>query len=88
MEEELYGNMILEEGKIKSIKCIENEKPTYNIYIDNLQTLEEVAKSEDALNSYNTKIKNNKIEIKGVTIGKKIKLTFTKIILKIVSWFR
>ncbi|MFC1666111.1 hypothetical protein ACFLZF_00135, partial [Nanoarchaeota archaeon] len=88
LEENFNGSLILEEKKITSIKCTENQKPTYNIYIDKFQTLEEIQNSQDPLNLYNEKLKNKQIEIKGTTFGKKIKLAFTKITLKVVSWFK
>lgn len=88
LEENFNGSLIIEEGKIISMKCEENKDNTYYVYINNLATLEEISKAEDSLGLYNEKVKNKEIEIKGATLGKKIKLTFTKIILKIVSWFR
>ncbi|MEN7981851.1 MAG: hypothetical protein ABFQ65_00190 [Nanoarchaeota archaeon] len=88
LEENFSGSLIIEEGKINSMKCEENKDNTYYIYINNLKTLEEISKSEDSLGLYNEKVKNKEIEIKGATLGKKIKLTFTKIVLKIVSWFK
>jgi hypothetical protein len=87
-EENLSGSMTIEERKIVSIKCEKNEDNTYDVYIDNLKTIEEIGESEDFLDIYNKKIKNKEIKIKGATLGKKIKLTFTQIILKIISWFK
>ena len=86
--ENISGSLVVDEGKIISVACVENENVTYNVYIDNFQTIEEVGEAEDFLGKYNEKVANNQIEIKGATLGKKIKLAFTKFVLKIVSWFR
>jgi hypothetical protein len=86
--ENINGSLVVEDGKIISIACVENENVTYNVYIDNFQTIEEIGDAEDFLGKYNEKIANNQIEIKGATFGKKMKLVFTKIALKVASWFR
>lgn len=87
LEENLNTSLILEDSQIKEIKCQENQKPTYNVYIKNLNTIKDFQNSSDFLELYNQKTKNKEIELKGATFTKKLKLTFTKIALKIASWF-
>ena len=75
-EENLSGSIIIENSSFKSIACENNKNATYEIHIKNLNTVEDIVKSEDFLGTYNEKIGNNEIEIKGVTVGKKIKMVF------------
>ena len=80
------GTLTIEDGKIKDIKCSQEGKATYNLYIKNERVIDDLLKSGniDLLNDY---LGNGNIDISGVTTSKKIKLFFTKILLKIGSWF-
>ncbi|MCW8965403.1 MAG: hypothetical protein OQK82_01755 [Candidatus Pacearchaeota archaeon] len=87
-EEILNGSIILENKTVTSANCQENQNPTYNIYIKNLETIKDFADSNNTLELYNQKIKNKEIEIKGATLTKKIKMAFINLLIKIASWFR
>lgn len=86
-QETLFGSITLEEKIITDLSCSENNESTYEIWIKDSSVIEDIANSENPLEELNKKLSNEEIDIKGKTFGKKIKLFFTKIILKIASWF-
>jgi hypothetical protein len=85
--DEFLANLVTEDRKLKSIGCKEVNDPTYNIYIKKFNVVEEIKESDNPIDFINDKIKNKEIDIQGVTASKKIKGFFTKITIRIASWF-
>ena len=86
IEEEIFGHFTISESTISDFGCVENKNATYNIIIKDSSTIEDLMKNF-SVESLNSKLSSGEIEIKGITVGKKIKLFFTKIGLKFLNWF-
>lgn len=82
LSEEIYGNLQIENKTVSGFDCTENENPSYNIYIESFDTVEDFISSDDFLTTYKEKSNSGEIVVKGVGLGKKIKLFFVKIFLK------
>lgn len=82
ISEEIYGNLVIEESVIEDFSCVENEDASYELTIKDLETMKKFVGSEDYIQTYKEMKKSGEIEIKGVGLGKKIKLAFVNFILK------
>lgn len=87
ISEDFFGSLKIVEHKIQDFVCKENENNTYDIFIKDYSTILGAIESGDKMNYFSEKLNKGEIEIKGVTFGKKFKLFFTKIGLKIANWF-
>jgi len=85
LAEESFGYLEINESIISDIGCEENENPSYEIYIKDYSVFTQFEKGFD-LDKLNSML-GDEIIIKGVGIGKKFKLFFVKIGLKVASWF-
>lgn len=81
IENETFGNIVLENKTLKSFSCIENQSATYKIYIKNTSVINDFMNSDDFMGTYKNKTSSGEIEVKGVGLGKKIKLGFVKFFL-------
>lgn len=82
LNEGAYGNLVIQNKTIANFSCEESEEPTYKIHVETTQTIEDFLNSNDTLETYKIKSDSGEIEIKGVGLGKKIKLAFVKFFLK------
>lgn len=82
VSEEIYGNIVLEEKIIVDFSCSESENPTYNLFIKDLEGVRKFVESENFLENYKEMQKSGEIKIKAIGFGRKIKLTFIKLVLK------
>lgn len=80
------GSIIIEEGVITHIGCDQIENATVDIKVKNVQTLKDIYAAEDVSETFDEKL-DNEIITEGKTTGTEVKLFFTKIALKIISWF-
>ncbi len=84
LENEIFSSIEIKERKIINLSCLENSNPTYNIKIKAYSTIQEIIQAEDSFSTIKTKIENREIEIQGIGVLNKIKIYFTKLLLK---WF-
>jgi hypothetical protein len=82
IENETFGNIVLENKTIKDFSCKENQYATYKVHINNLSSLNDFMNSKDFIGTYKNKTKSGEIDINGVGLGKKIKLSFVNLFLK------
>lgn len=82
VSEEIYGNIVLEEKVIIDFSCSESEDPTYNLFIQDFESVKKFVESENYLETYKEMQRSEEIKIKAVGFGRKIKLTFIKFVLK------
>jgi hypothetical protein len=82
---EAFGNLEIKERIILDIGCEESETPSYKIYIKDYSIFTQFEQGFD-LDKLNSML-GDEIIIKGVGFGKKAKLFFLKIGLKIAGWF-
>ena len=87
IEEEIFGSIEIINSTISDFGCIENEDRTYEVYIKDYSVLSSFGESDDFFGTFQENLKNKNIEIEGVGFGKKVKMFFTKIGLKIFGWF-
>jgi hypothetical protein len=80
---DIIGHIKLENRIVKSIDCNLIENPDFIVKVKDL----EVVKSITSADTLNQALKANEITIEGQSITKKIKNTFTKLGIKIVSLF-
>lgn len=86
--DEVIGHVIVEDKEITSVGCTETDsEATYTVEIKDLQTVKDVFESNNTIDVFDKKISNKDIDVKGATFTKSVKLFFTKIGLKIGSWF-
>lgn len=83
----ILGSLKIENKKIKSLDCKENENVTMTIYIKDKKTINDILNSEDMLESYLDKKSSGELIIKGASFSKKTKLFFANIGARIASWF-
>lgn len=81
---EIYGYFKVEEKIITDFDCSKNELATYDLFIVGEKTISDIILSENPQNTFLEKFKNKEIELKGKTLGRKIKAFFVKIGIK---WF-
>jgi len=81
------GNLILTDGVVESYSCDTIENPTFNVYIEGKDTIDEILGAESMVDELVSKLNSKEIKVEGQTTGKKIKGFFTKIGLNIASWF-
>ncbi|MBT4376779.1 hypothetical protein HOD29_05375 [archaeon] len=82
--EEIFGNIVIEESIVKDFGCVVNDEVTYRVYILDGGVLLDFAETEEVMELVQEKLDNKEILVKGVGLGKKIKWSFTKLLLK---WF-
>jgi hypothetical protein len=89
IDEEFFISMELDEKKVGSISCEVSEKPTYNIYVKSELILDTIGNKEEInpLDYYNENRKNGNLDIKPIGFGRKLKMGFINLGLKIASWF-
>lgn len=80
--EEVYGSLEISKGIVIDFSCLENENPTYGVYVNSQETVNYIATSEDILEAYEEKSASGELAIKGFGFGKKIKLAFVKLFFK------
>lgn len=81
---ESYGNLIIKNKTIYDFSCIENENATYKVYVKDISVIKDFSESDDFIGTYKNKTSVDEIEIKGIGLGKKIKLAFVKLFLKFI----
>jgi len=87
LSDKSIGHMKIEDRVIVSIGCEESENPTYNIYVRDMDVIEDIKNSEKPIEEFNNKLKNKDIVMEGTSFGKKIKGLFTRLGIMIASWF-
>ncbi|NQV08576.1 hypothetical protein HQ529_01845 [Candidatus Woesearchaeota archaeon] len=87
MSEEPVGSFIIEEKIVTEYNCSLMDVPTYNIYVEDVQTIKDINDAESPLDELNNKIKNKEIVVQGINFSKKFKFFFTKAAIRIGSWF-
>lgn len=85
LQENFSGSLELKDGKVVSVSCEENKDKTYDIYIQNLTTIEDFQNSGNPLGVFNEKLGDGEITVKGVSFGKKVKFAVTKFVLRFLS---
>ena len=83
LEKKEFVSISIEKGTIVNFSCEMNENFTYNIMVDNYQTINDFTNNL-SIELLNQKISDKNIEIKGKSVGKKLKWFFSKFALK---WF-
>ena len=86
MEGNPLGHIKIEDKKITEVSCTTVNESTYNIYLKDLQTLKDIKASEHKLDTLDDKL-GKEIIVEGTSIGKSVKLFFSKFGLKVGSWF-
>lgn len=86
-DNEVIGHVTITEKKVTTFSCESNDKPTFNIYIKDKSTISDITSAEKPLDELNAKLSNKDIELKGASVGKKMKGFFTRMGLKIAGWF-
>lgn len=81
------GHIELYKKKIKSFDCNITNKPTYNVYVKDIATLQDIDNSENSIKELSQKLSSKDIKIEGTSIFKKIKMVFAKIGLSIANMF-
>jgi len=84
LENQTYGNLILVNKTISDFSCSENENATYKVYVKNTSVIQKFMESNDSLQTYKNETSSGNIEIKGVGLGRQIKLFFAKIALNFI----
>lgn len=83
----VVGHIVIEDREVTSVGCDLTTDQTFNIYVKDLDTVKYIAESEKPIDAFNEKLSSKDIEIKGEQVTKKIKGFFTKVGVRIASWF-
>ncbi len=83
--DENFGYLEISESVVSDLGCEENPEATYNVYIKDYSVFL-AFETGFTLDKFNSML-GDEIQIKGVGFGKKTKMFFTKIGLKIAGWF-
>lgn len=86
-DDEIVGHAIIEKKVISSIDCSLIEDPTYNIYILDLQTIEDIYAAESRIDELNRKLDSGDIRVEGTSTMKSVMVAFTRLGLKVAGWF-
>jgi hypothetical protein len=87
-ENETVGYVAIEDGKLAAFACNESSPDyTYRVYIESAQTIEDIVIADAPADALDDKMSEGEIRIEGRTFGKKVKSFFTRIGIKIASWF-
>ncbi|MGM5488163.1 MAG: hypothetical protein ACQESG_04405 [Nanobdellota archaeon] len=86
MQGETMGHVVLDNGTVTSFSCDQSDSPTYNVHIQSPDVIETIASSDNPLKTLNGML-GSEIEVKGTTVGKKVKGFFTRLALSIGAWF-
>lgn len=85
---ELIGRIMLNNRQLAIVDCcVAFEDYTYEIYVDSLQTLQDIDESESRSAELLKKMSQDEISIEGKTFFKRVKMVFTKPVLRIFSFF-
>ncbi len=88
LDREVVGMIVIKDGKIESTSCNSTtENATYNLFIKDQQTIEDILSSEKPVDVLNEKIKSQDIILEGTKTSKKIKGFFTRLAIRLTSWF-
>lgn len=82
------GHLVLREKEVTSVGCGVLQTPTYNVYVKDLATIEEIFNAKNRLDIFEEKLSDDSIRLEGVRFTKKIKGSMTKAVIKVWSWFR
>lgn len=85
--EENYGFVSIKDKKINDFNCLENKNATYELLIENDNSVKEILEADSPIDSFLEKLNSKEINLKGRDFGKKIKAGFLKFGLRIFSWF-
>jgi len=87
-QNEPIGLMELKNGEIIKIECGKlSEKPTFSIYIKDIDTIKDIFESESPVDEFNNKLKSKDLDIRGNNITSKIKGFFTRLIAGVAGLF-
>ena len=84
---DVQGHLVLEDRVVLAIGCNHTQEPTYIVHIKDSDTIKEIKNAESPMDVFDDKLKTGDVTIEGVTVTKKIKGFFTKLGIKIGSWF-
>ena len=87
LDEELIGHIIIVDKIVTEMNCTEVVEPTYNVYIKDVDTIKDIESAESPADEVDDKMSAGDIIIKGTSFGKKTKALFTRIVIKVASWF-
>jgi hypothetical protein len=87
IEEEIFGYVILNNSYVDEFDCSENNESTYDILIEDYNTIGDFENSEDPINLMQEKLDSGEIEIISHGFVKKVKLGLMKLGLKVAGWF-
>lgn len=86
-DEELIGHVIIRNREIVSIDCTEIDTPTFVVSIKDLSTVQHLFTSQTPVSTLDSYIAQQHIRFEGQSFGKKTKQFFTRVGIKIASWF-
>jgi hypothetical protein len=87
LDEEVIGYIQAENNKISNYDCVEHEKPTYKVYLEDTGVIDNILDAESPIDELNSRKKSKELTIKGVGIIKKTKGSFISLGLKIAGLF-
>jgi len=88
IDERMIASIILINKSVTEISCDTNNNATFNVYV--VGSLFDADYGDEEINPidfYNEKTASGEIQIKAIGFGRKIKLGFINLALKIASWF-
>lgn len=87
-DDTIVGSVVIVDGVITEVNCDSNvDSPTYVVYVKDVGTLKDIATSESPADALDSAMTSGAIDITGQTTGKKIKGFFTRVGVKLASWF-
>lgn len=82
------GVIEVSDSIITTVTCDESDSiPTYSVTVSSLDTVKEIFDSSNPAKTFNDKIKQKELVVKGESFTKGVKWFFTRVGLTISSWF-
>lgn len=82
VEDKIFASLTLENKVVLDFSCVGSGKATYEIRLKSFEVVSDFIESEDFIETYKEKSDSEELIVKGITLGKKVKLFFIKFFLK------
>lgn len=85
-EDALVGNVVFEKGVMVSMGCTDVEDPTYKVYLKDDDVVDDIMGAESPIDELSDRLGKD-IILEGQSFTKKVKGSFTGMMVSIASWF-
>ena len=80
------GHVITEDSVVAAVGCQTVDEPTYEVYVQDLATVDRILHSESPLNQLQDEKRARNVRIEGTSLAKRVKQGFTMTAARVLGW--